>query len=42
MEDRLIIGGKNIGNRLFIGTGKFSSNLIMKEALEASGAIRKK
>ncbi|MBI5123832.1 MAG: thiazole synthase [Candidatus Omnitrophica bacterium] len=38
MEDRLIIGGKNIRNRLFIGTGKFSSNLIMKEAIEASGA----
>ncbi|MDP3804084.1 MAG: thiazole synthase [Candidatus Omnitrophota bacterium] len=36
MEDLLSIGGKRIKNRLFIGTGKFSSYAIMKEAVEAS------
>lgn len=34
MEDALEIGGKIIKNRLFIGTGKFSSNAIMKRVLE--------
>ena len=34
MEDLLVIAGKNIRNRLFIGTGKFPSNLVMKEVLE--------
>ncbi|MDP2922486.1 MAG: thiazole synthase [Candidatus Omnitrophota bacterium] len=38
MEDCLEIGGKKIKNRLFIGTGKFSSYSLMKQALEASGA----
>lgn len=37
MEDFLYIGGKKIKNRLFIGTGKFSSNLVMKQVLEESG-----
>ncbi|MGA2774859.1 MAG: thiazole synthase [Candidatus Omnitrophota bacterium] len=34
MEDALIIAKKKIKNRLFIGTGKFSSNRVMKEVLE--------
>ena len=38
MEDILEIAGKKIKNRLFIGTGKFASYEIMKEALEAAEA----
>jgi thiazole synthase len=37
-EDKLIIAGREIKSRLFVGTGKFSSNAIMSEAIEASGA----
>lgn len=33
MEDILKIGGKSINSRLFIGTGKFSSYLLMRDAL---------
>lgn len=36
MGDFLEIAGKKISNRLFIGTGKFPSYLIMKGALEAA------
>ncbi len=36
MNDQLIIGGKQINNRLFIGTGKFSSYALMRDALEAA------
>ncbi len=36
MEDILEIGGKKLTNRLFIGTGKFSSYTLMKQALEAA------
>lgn len=32
----LKIGGREIGNRLFVGTGKFASYSVMKEALIAS------
>ncbi|MDD5427910.1 MAG: thiazole synthase [Candidatus Omnitrophica bacterium] len=38
MDDILRMGGRDIENRLFIGTGKFSGYKVMKEALEASGA----
>lgn len=38
MEDVLELGGKKIKNRLFIGTGKFSSYALMKKAIEAAGA----
>ena len=38
MEDILKIGGKLINNRLFIGTGKFSSYEVMKRALEEADA----
>lgn len=34
----LIIGGREFTSRLFVGTGKFSSNRIMAEAVEASGS----
>ncbi len=33
MEDLLSIGGRLINNRLFIGTGKFSSYLLMRDVL---------
>lgn len=36
MDDILTIGGREINNRLFIGTGKFSSYLLMRDALEAA------
>ncbi len=38
MEDKLIIGGKLVASRLFVGTGKFSSNSIIPDAIKASGA----
>ncbi len=38
MEDLLNIGGKSIKSRLFIGTGKFSSYPLMRQALEAGEA----
>lgn len=37
-EERLKIGEEAFDSRLLIGTGKFASPYIMKEALEASGA----
>jgi thiazole synthase len=38
MQDILEIGGKKIKNRLFIGTGKFSSYPLMRQVLEAAQA----
>jgi len=38
MTDGLVIAGRPIRSRLFLGTGKFSSNEIMREAIEASGS----
>jgi len=38
MSDKLIIGGREIESRLFIGTGKFSSNKLIPEVIKASGA----
>lgn len=35
--DKLIIGGREFKSRLFVGTGKFRSNLLMAEAIKASG-----
>ena len=35
--DKLIIGGRDFGSRLFVGTGKFRSNTEMAEAIKASG-----
>lgn len=37
-NDLLKIAGKSFGSRLFTGTGKFSSNTVMQEALLASGS----
>ncbi len=34
----LTIGGHNFKSRLLVGTGKFASSLLMKEAIEASGS----
>lgn len=36
MEDKLIIGGREFGSRLFLGTGKFSSNDLMQQSIAAS------
>jgi len=37
-SDKLIINGEEISSRLFVGTGKFASNELMKAAIEASGS----
>ena len=37
MDDKLVIAGKEFSSRLFLGTGKFSSNEVMSKAIEASG-----
>ena len=37
MNDILTIGQREFSSRLFVGTGKFSSNRLMKEAIIASG-----
>ncbi|MDX1679519.1 MAG: thiazole synthase [Akkermansiaceae bacterium] len=37
MSQALVIAGRSFDSRLFVGTGKFSSNQAMREALEASG-----
>lgn len=38
MDDRLVIGGQELTSRLFIGTGKFSSNRIIPEVIKSSGS----
>ncbi len=38
MEDNLIISGQAIKSRFFLGTGKFASYLLMRDAIVASGA----
>ena len=35
--DKLIIAGEEFNSRLFLGTGKFSSNTLMEQAILASG-----
>ena len=42
--DDLIIGGIKLSSRLFVGTGKYSSNELIPEVLKESGSkvIRKK
>lgn len=35
--DQLIIGGKVLSSRLFVGTGKYSSNKIVPDIIKASG-----
>lgn len=34
--EKLVIAGKEFGSRLFLGTGKFSSNEVMSDAISAS------
>lgn len=36
MEDKLAIGGRELGSRLFIGTGKFSSNRIIPSVVRSA------
>lgn len=38
MSEPLLIAGRHISSRLLLGTGKFSSNEVMRDALDASGA----
>lgn len=38
MQDKLIIGGREFDSRLFVGTGKFSSNTLMLESILASAS----
>ena len=38
MDTNLVLGGKEFSSRLIVGTGKYSSMEVMKEAHEASGA----
>src|SRR5437764_1948799 len=37
MTDALLIGGRELNSRLFVGTGKFPSNQSLRDALLASG-----
>src|SRR5262245_24407500 len=37
-DTNLVLGGKEFTSRLIVGSGKYSSNEVMREALEASGA----
>jgi thiazole synthase len=36
-DDPLVLGGRSFKSRLFVGTGKYASFALMKEALEKSG-----
>src|SRR5436853_3693125 len=38
MDKRRVLGGREFRSRLIVGTGKYSSNEIMRDAIEASGA----
>ena len=38
MSDQLIIGGRVLASRLFLGSGKYSSNALIPAIVEASGA----
>ncbi len=38
MKDKLIIGGRELNSRLFLGTGKFPSNRIIPQVIKSSGA----
>ena len=37
-DTNLVLGGKDFSSRLIVGTGKYTSNEVMREAHEASGA----
>lgn len=38
MSDQLVIGGRALSSRLFLGSGKYSSNALIPSIVEASGA----
>ena len=38
IDNPLVLGGKEFRSRLIVGTGKYPSNELMREAIEASGA----
>src|SRR5438046_507154 len=38
MDNPMVLGGREFRSRLIVGTGKYSSNELMREAIEASGA----
>lgn len=38
MSDQLVIGGKSLNSRLFIGTGKYSTDELIPEIVKRSGA----
>ncbi len=38
MEDKLVLGGREIDNRLLLGTGKFPSKAIIPEVIKRSGS----
>lgn len=38
MQDSLVIGGRNLSSRLFIGTGKYSRNTLIPEVVASSGS----
>ena len=38
VDESLVVGGREFGSRLIVGTGKYSTNAIMLEAIRASGA----
>jgi thiazole synthase len=37
-DDTLVVGGQQLGSRLIVGTGKYTDNRTMVEAIRASGA----
>ncbi|MBJ7391293.1 MAG: thiazole synthase, partial [Chthoniobacterales bacterium] len=37
MNPPLVIAGRTFSSRLLLGTGKFASNELMRDTLEASG-----
>jgi thiazole synthase len=37
MQDRLVIDGKEFGSRLFLGTGKFASNQVLRSTIASTG-----
>jgi len=37
-QDPLVIGGRRLSSRLFLGTGRFPNPLVQKQAVAASGA----
>ena len=38
MDDRLVIGGRTVESRLFIGTGKFADYRLIPQCIKAAGA----